>query len=226
MASFRTIDWHLRDAVKSRRLPGMKLIVTAETGTRNEFGIYNCNEGNPTSAYTSQGRDGYKHWKGQFKQCMSWDRDTMSAPPDNLHCVHVTEVTDTGVLGKKHGWLFTDELEPRVKSISAEHTSAVPKDTKISAEKVEQIKGDVQQRRHEIQALQAENHAWDKAEEAKLSLMDQEIVRLRELLQRLEKENQVVHNAFWEEQYRRGSVVMAKQKDCDDIIHQHDEIDF
>ncbi len=92
MSKFTNSLIYLHQDVKSRLLPGLKLRITEESGSPNDFGIFNRNEGNPTAAYTDNGRDGYKDWIGKWESVISWDRDTLASPPDNLKCVHVTEV--------------------------------------------------------------------------------------------------------------------------------------
>jgi hypothetical protein len=114
---------------------------------------------NPTAAYTDQGRGGYLTWKGRWKETISWDRETMANPPNNLRCVHVTEV-----FGARHGWLFTDEIEPRF-SVSGVSSSGK------GSEEDERIKSDVQKRREEIQQLREKTNQWRDQEQTKVDAL-------------------------------------------------------
>jgi flagellar biosynthesis GTPase FlhF len=224
MASFALHNWNLGDNVKSRRVPGAQLRITIEPGVENEFGIYDRHKGNPTAAYTDQGRDGYLTWKGRWKETISWDRDTMANPPDNLRCVHLTELLADGSFGARHGWMFTDEIEPRfsVSGVSSRGTNSLEED--------ERVKADVQKRREEIHQLQEKTNQWRDQEQMKVNALSSQMHQLKEQFERqmrsLQKEQQEAQEKLWEESNKKSKVIEAKEKECNEIMFSHDHIHF
>ena len=91
----------------------MVLVVSAEPGTANPFGIFEAGMINPTAAYIggasfagrsewwTSSRKGYQQLRGQHLAVMRWDTDTVASPPEDLRAVHVTTKD-----GRLHGWVF------------------------------------------------------------------------------------------------------------------------
>lgn len=215
-------SFDLDNEVKCLNLAGWKLRVTVEPGIPNDFGIYNRYEGNSTSAYTNQGRDGFRTWKGKWKEVIIWDRDMMVPEPPNLNCVHVTEVLENGSLGPRHGWLFLNSIEHRIGT--TEYSTDISSHVNTAEE--ENIKADVRRRKEEISELRSQNKQWFETEEKKLERYTVETDELRKRILQLEKEHAVAMNTMWKESARRESFCLNKQKECDAIMYQHDTIHF
>ncbi len=213
------MSFNLNDDVKSKRVPGLKLRITLETGKPNDFGIYDQNVGNSTSAYTDQGNLGYRDWKGKWKEIISWDRDTYAPPPDILNCLHATEVMEDGSLGPRHGWLFINTVEKR----SQPDECSVG----VSEEDKARIKSDVIQRKREIQQLQNDAKNWVEIEEQRITTRyTNEIENLKQRVAALERERTKVTDAMWEESGRRRNIVDEKKEECNEIMHRYDLIHF
>jgi outer membrane murein-binding lipoprotein Lpp len=212
MTTFALHNWNLGDNVKSRRVPGTQLRITIEPGVKNDFGIYDKNEMNPTAAYTDQGRGGYLTWKSRWKETISWDRDTMANPPNILRCVHVTEV-----FGARHGWLFTDEIEPRFSVYSSRGKGS---------EEDERIKSDVQKRREEIQQLREKTNQWRDQEQTKVDALATQIHQLELQMRSLQKEQYDAQEKLWQESNHKSRIIETKEKECNEIMFSHDHIHF
>jgi hypothetical protein len=82
-----------------------KFVISSEDGTPNDFGIFDKDQLNPTAAYIELGRDGYRELIGQHIATLSWDRDTVAYPPDDLVAIHISNSAT-----KEHGWYFRGDL--------------------------------------------------------------------------------------------------------------------
>jgi hypothetical protein len=222
-APYALHNWQLGDNVKSRILAGKHLRITQEPGTLNDFGIYDHHT-NPISIYTNEGREGYQLWRGRWKELATWDRDINAPPPDNLRCVHVSEVLPNVSIGARHGWLFTDEIEPRDSDSSVVSSHPIPR------EEEQKIKQDVQSRQQEIQRMHLEAEQWRNRENSKIDAYAVQIQQLKQQLQQqihaLEQEQRQAEERFWEESSRKSAIITEKERECTDIIHKHDDIHF
>ena len=223
--------WKLGDNAKSRKVPGIHLRITNEPGSPSEFGIFNRHEGNNTSAYTDEGRDGYRKWIGKWFGEIHWDRDTMAPPPyEDLFCVHLTEVLADGSLGPKYGWLFTQEIEPRSSpSTEVGSSSAVPVSVSsetISKEEEAKIIEDVQRRKQEIEKLRKDVNKWNRAEQEKVDAYSVQIQKLQQQIRLLESEQRQAEEKFWDESNRKTMAINAKEKEMNEIMFRHDTIHF
>jgi hypothetical protein len=219
MTAIASSKWKLGDEVKSQALPGLLLRITDETGTANCFGIFG-GSGNATSAYTNEGNDGYRLWLGRWSATVTWDRDSLCPPPENLCCVHVSEVLQDGIVGPRHGWLFTDQIQLRENHRGAH----------MSADEVRRIRQDVDARKHEIEQLRSTNARWRASEQEKVDSYHTQIAEIKAEMQRrvaaLDQARQEALEALWAESNKRSQVVTEKEKECNALMFSHDHIHF
>jgi hypothetical protein len=219
MTALAPSNWKLGDDVKSQALPGHHLRITDETGSANCFGIFG-GSGNATSAYTNEGNDGYRLWLGRWSATITWDRDSLCPPPENLCCVHVSEVLQDGSVGPGHGWLFTDQIQLR-----ENHRGA-----RVSADEVRRIRQDVDRRKHEIELLRATNDRWRVSEQEKVDSYHTQIADIKAEMQRrvtaLDQARQEVLEALWAESNKRSQAVAEKEREYNALMFNHDHIHF
>eukprot|EP01031_Cornospumella_fuschlensis_P031012 gene31012-37479_t len=225
MARFAS-SFNLGDIVKSRGVNGVRLQVTAEPGTPNDFGVFDKNMLNPTAAYIDQGRDGYMGWKGQWFATAVWDRDTVAYPPAVLDCVHVTEIprgASTAIA--RHGWIFVDELEKIDVSTLRPETAPSAEDERIKSE----VKA-WQKRNQDQRALIQHNKQLKEAEIDRIQLQINVLKVQRpppaEQIHALERQRDELEQEMWSECGKSFAALQKEERACNEIIFKHDHIDF
>ena len=93
------------DYWKKKLPPGCSLLVcnSSKEHPPLDFGVYGGS--NSTACYTNEGSDHWRKLFGKHSCTLSWDRDTMAPPPDDLRTVHV-KICDVDM----YGWMMLEDL--------------------------------------------------------------------------------------------------------------------